>query len=173
MKKTVRKWWWAWDFEKEEKWLNDMAAEGWVLCGVGFCRYEFEMCEPGEYTVRLEFLEHLPKSREGEDYIRFLEETGAEHIGNYVRWAFFRKKCSEGSFDIYSDLPSRVAHLRRMQHMMTPIAAANLCIAIANMNHSGMGLGLINIACAVLLGYGAWRLEKMKKRLRAESGLFE
>ena len=171
MKKTVRKWWWAWDFEKEEKWLNDMAAEGWVLCGTGFCRYEFEKCEPGEYTVRLEFMEHLPRTPEGQDYIRFLEETGAEHIGNYIRWAFFRKKTSEGSFDIYSDLPSRVAHLRRIQCTMLPIAAANLCIGLANMSYSHVGF--INIGCAALLGYGAWRLEKMKKRLREEGSLFE
>ena len=30
-RKTVRKWFWAWDFEKEEEWLNDMAMSGWVL----------------------------------------------------------------------------------------------------------------------------------------------
>lgn len=171
MKKTVRKWWWAWDFEKEEKWLNDMAAEGWVLCGTGFCRYEFEKCEPGEYTVRLEFLEHLPGSAEGGDYIRFLEETGAEHVGSYMRWAYFRKKAVDGVFDIYSDTTSRVAHLRRMQDMIAPIAAANLCIGLANLGHSKVGF--INLGCAALLAYAAWRLEKMKKRLREEGSLFE
>lgn len=172
MRKVIHKWWWAWDFEKEEKWLNDMAAEGWVLCGTGFCRYEFEKCEPGEYTVRLEFMEHLSRSAEGQDYIRFLEETGAEHIGNYIRWAFFRKKCSEGSFDIYSDISSRVAHLRRIQCTMLPIAAANLCIGLSNTSINGW-VGLINIGCAALLGYGIWRLEKMKKRLWEEGSLFE
>ena len=171
MKKVIRKWWWVWDFEKEEKWLNQMAAEGWALCGVGFCRYEFEKCEPGEYTVRLEFLEHLPGSAEGADYIRFLEETGAEHVGSYMRWAYFRKKAVDGVFDIYSDTTSRVAHLRRMQYMIAPIAAANLCIGLANLGHSKVAF--INLGCAALLVYAAWRLEKMKKRIQKESSLFE
>ena len=42
MRKTIRKWFWAWDFEKEEKWLNEMAAKGLALVGVGFCKYEFD-----------------------------------------------------------------------------------------------------------------------------------
>ena len=53
MKKTIKKWFWVWDFEKEEIWLNQMAQSGWVLDGVGFCKYHFVQCEPGEYTVRL------------------------------------------------------------------------------------------------------------------------
>ena len=33
---TVRKWFWVWDFEKEEDWLNEMAMNGWALASVGF-----------------------------------------------------------------------------------------------------------------------------------------
>ena len=29
-RKTIRKWFWVWDFEKEEDWLNEMAMNGWV-----------------------------------------------------------------------------------------------------------------------------------------------
>ena len=32
-RKTIRKWYWVWDFEKEEEWLNEMAQAGWVLDG--------------------------------------------------------------------------------------------------------------------------------------------
>ena len=53
-RKTVYKWFWVWDFEKEERWLNEMALDGWALVGVGWCRYTFERTEPGEYTIRLE-----------------------------------------------------------------------------------------------------------------------
>ena len=53
-KKTITRWFWVWQFEKEEEWLNEMAANGWVLESVGFCRYTFVRCEPGEYTVRTE-----------------------------------------------------------------------------------------------------------------------
>ena len=47
--KTLHKWFWVWEFEKEERWLNEMAQEGWALTCGGFCTYTFEKCEPGEY----------------------------------------------------------------------------------------------------------------------------
>ena len=53
-RKTMTRWFWVWQFEKEEEWLNEMAASGWALESVGFCRYTFVRCEPGEYTVRTE-----------------------------------------------------------------------------------------------------------------------
>ena len=27
-RKTIRKWFWAWDFDKEEEWLENMARNG-------------------------------------------------------------------------------------------------------------------------------------------------
>ena len=47
--KKVTKWYWVWDYEKEELWLNAMAQEGWTLQRIGFCTYYFERTEPGEY----------------------------------------------------------------------------------------------------------------------------
>ena len=44
MRKTIRKWFWVWDFDKEERWLNEMAAQGLALVDVGFARYAFEEC---------------------------------------------------------------------------------------------------------------------------------
>ena len=60
MRTTVRKWFWGWDFDKEEAWLNEMAAKGLALVSVGLGRYEFEETEPREYRVAMELLEHLP-----------------------------------------------------------------------------------------------------------------
>ena len=68
---TERKWFWVWEFEKEERWLNEKALQGWALADVGFCRYTFERCEPGEYTIRLE----MHPADQG--YIDFMAETGA------------------------------------------------------------------------------------------------
>ena len=96
MRKTVRKWIWAWEFEKEEKWLDEMSAQGWVLDKVGFCRYEFVQCEPGEYVTRLEMLEEHVDAEKSKDYIDFVESTGAEYIGHVMKWVYFRKKAAEG-----------------------------------------------------------------------------
>ena len=97
MKKTVRKLFWAWQFEDEEKWLNQMAQDGWALCDVGFCRYTFEQCEMGEYTFKLELLANHTGHSESVKYIGFITDTGAEYIGNVLRWVYFRQKTASGS----------------------------------------------------------------------------
>lgn len=73
-RKTIHGWWWAWNFDKEEQWLNEMAMEGWALYDRGFCVYHFEKTEPGEYMIRLEM--HKPDYA----YEAFMEETGAQHV---------------------------------------------------------------------------------------------
>ena len=84
-KKTVFKLFFVWDFEKEERWLNEMAQEGWVLDNTGFSFYTFVLCEPGEYIIRLEM---NPSS----DYRAFVKELGAEYIGGFINWVYFRRK---------------------------------------------------------------------------------
>ena len=52
------------DYEKEEKWLNDMSAKGLQLVHYSFPRYTFEEGEPGEYTYRIQLLENIPSHLE-------------------------------------------------------------------------------------------------------------
>ena len=105
MSKTIRKWFWVWDFEKEENWLNEMALNGWVLESVGFCTYHFVRCEPGEYAVRLEMHPY------DESYVMFMQETGAKFIGRMMMWIYFHKKTSDGPFDLFSDIDSKIDEL--------------------------------------------------------------
>ena len=60
MRRTIFKIYPAWDFEREEKWLNEMAAKGLSLVAVGLFNYTFEETPPGEYKVRIELLEKWP-----------------------------------------------------------------------------------------------------------------
>ena len=110
-KKTVFKLFFVWDFEKEERWLNEMAQEGWVLDNTGFYFYTFVRCEPGEYIIRLEM---NPSS----DYRAFVKELGAEYIGDRVNWVYFRRKAELGSFELLSDIDSRLTHLSRINRML-------------------------------------------------------
>ena len=88
MSVNVRKLFFVWDFEDEDKWLNDMAAKGMNLTRVGFGKYVFEKGTPGEYQYHLEWLKRFPWHPESRDYIRFLEDTGVEHIGSFKKKAY-------------------------------------------------------------------------------------
>jgi len=113
MKQIIRKIYY--NFEKEERWLNSLAAKGLALTDYSWCRYVFEDKTPGEYTYRIELLDHLATHPESRRYIEFVESTGAECVTTYMRWAYFRKKAADGPFELYSDNASRIAHYRRVR----------------------------------------------------------
>lgn len=164
---TIRKWIWVWDFDKEEQWLNTMAQQGWVLDRVGFCRYEFVRCEPGEYTVRLEMREH------DDAYLGFMADTGAEYVGRMMQWIYFRRKTELGDFDIFSDLDSRIAHLGRIARILKIVGIANLVIGLANSMNPVVDFGWVNLLCATLLMYALGRIEGKQEALEKDRLLME
>ncbi|MBR3694464.1 MAG: DUF2812 domain-containing protein, partial [Erysipelotrichales bacterium] len=126
MRKKFHKWFWVWDVEKEEQWLNMMAQSGWVLDKVGLATYDFISCDPGEYTIRLEMREH------DEAYLDLMREMGAEYIGRVVQWTYYRKRAALGEFDIFSDIDSKIHHLTKIGNGLAVIALGNLLIALIN-----------------------------------------
>ncbi len=144
-KKTVFKLFFVWDFEKEERWLNEMAQEGWVLDNTGFSFYTFVRCEPGEYIIRLEM---NPSS----DYRAFVKELGAEYIGGCVNWVYFRRKAELGSFELLSDI--------------------DLILGITNSLNQAR-YGWLNLLCAAMLSYALGRIHGMKAALEKQRSLHE
>jgi hypothetical protein len=121
--------------EKEEEWLNEMSAKGYAMVSIhGGIFYEFERCEPGEYIYRLELLEQSIISPLSMDYIRFLEDTGVEMVGSWVRWVYFRKKAKDGAFDLFSDLASKVNHFIRIRNFVIPFIFLEYSLALTNIS---------------------------------------
>ena len=160
-RRTMHKWFWVWEFDKEEAWLNEMANTGWVLDRVGFCKYTFVKSEPEEYTVRLEMHD------QDQGYIDFVEETGAEYVGRMAKWIYFRKRTENGKFEIFSDIDSRIHHLERIGKMLTIVGIANLLIGMAN-TFNYINIGWINLLCATLLMYGLGRIHGKKESLERD-----
>lgn len=179
MRRIIKKLFFVWDFDKEEKWLNEMAAKGLCLISAGFCKYEFEDCIPGEYKICLQLLEKSPKHPEMQKYIEFMEETGAEHVGSFTRWVYFRKKACEGEFALFSDNASRVKYLTSMLGFITLIVALNLLIGIENLaiamftGSPATYFGFLNLAIGLFGTPGTIKLWKKRNRMKKECQLFE
>lgn len=179
MRRTIHKCIFFWNFDKEEKWLNEMAAKGLCLISVGFCKYEFEECEPGEYKICMQMLEKMPSNPESQKYIEFLESTGAEHIASFTRWVYFRKRSADGDFELYSDNESRVKYLTRIISFIALLSVLNLLIGAENLFmaialESPLNyLGLINLALGIWCVFGTIKLIKKRKRVKVEGQLFE
>lgn len=188
MRRKIFKLFGIWAFDKEEQWLNEMAARGLSLVSVRFPgSYEFEECAPGEHIVRLELLEHLPQRPESMQYIRFLEETGTQYVGNIFRWAYFRKENNGSGFDLFSDIDSRIKHLKRILMFILPITvllwvsgAINVIFGIMNRHNlafggmnANLGIGISNILLAVLATATIIKLSIKKSKLTKERQLRE
>ena len=180
MRMVIRKWFWAWDFDREEKWLAECAAKGLSLTSVCLCRYEFEEGVPGAYNVRLEMLEHPPTHPESMQYIRFLEETGAEHIGSVNRWIYLRRPAEMGPFDLFSDNASRVRHLGRILSLLTVpvlicfgIGVYNIIFGCTFDSTVNILVGGIDVLVSLLMSVGLYKLYRRRSRLKKEQQIYE
>lgn len=181
MRKVMHKVFMAWQHEKEENWLNEMAAKGWNLVDTSLCRYTFEEGTPGEYQYRLELLEHGAKSQESREYIRFMEDTGAEHIATWFNgWVYFRKKVEDGPFELFSDIDSRVIHFKRIQRLLILVLICELCAGIGQaFQYAATGLKLslgivvFTAVFAVVLLLGIVQIRKQLRRLKEERNIRE
>ncbi len=174
------KWFWAWDFNKEEEWLNEMSEKGLQLTDVKAIRYKFEEGRKNEYTYRIEMLDEFPSNKKSRDYIRFLEETGVEMIGCYLRWIYLRKKKSEGEFDLFSDLDSRINHLTKILYLLACImplellGVINLWRSYSSVNDAfGLIVAILNSILAVTIIMGGSKIYNHRKKLKEERCLHE
>lgn len=120
------------NYQKEEKWINEMAASGWHLVGYKIGRYTFEKGVPGEYDYCIELLEDAPATEKGIEYLTFMEEAGIECVASNLSWVYFRKKSTGEPFMIYTDYASRKKHLQRIMGALAIVLLLNLGIAIFN-----------------------------------------
>lgn len=168
--KKIKKWFWVWEFEEEEQWLNQMAESGWVLEKLGFAVYYFRPCQPGEYIVRCEMRD------KDDSYVNFMESIEAEYVGRMAKWIYFRRKSALGEFQIFSDLESKTAHLGKIAKAMKGVGLANLVIGMANTFNPGLArfpVGWINLLCAALCMYCYGRIQGKLDYIKKERQLTE
>ena len=111
--KRAFKWFWAWNDEQEERWLTEMAQQGWHLQAPGvFGFYTFDKGTPRNVTYRLDF---KTAGKDKAEYLQLFADAGWEHVGEMGGWQYFRKQAPEGeSPEIYTDNASKVHKYQRV-----------------------------------------------------------
>jgi len=165
------------DYEKEEAWVNDMAEQGWHLKRTMVGYFIFEKGEPGQYIYRNE----LVKGKK-QDYYDFLETMNIEFVSKFGVWAYYRKKKSEGPFELFSDSSSKIKYLTSISRLFIAITFLNLLIGfinlyillgesterILNTEVSFLSFVVVIIMCTQIL-----KVERRKKGLQRELHIFE
>lgn len=178
MKHIIRKAFWNW--QKEERWLNEQSIKGLALTDYSWCRYVFEDTPPGEYIYRIELLDQWPSHPTSRKYIEFIEETGAECVATYMRWVYYRKKAADGPFEIYSDFASRIAYRKKVLSFWLFFAILELVIGGYNLTIGILFPSIINAimggALLILCGFfclGVLQMARQIRRMKKEIQLYE
>jgi len=160
------------NYEKEEVWLNKMAASGWHCVDYFLGRYTFEKGKPGEYIYRIQLLEYPLTHVESVSYLEFLEDSGVETIASHMRWVYLRKKATDGPFELFSDRQSRIMHYKRIISMLLPLAIVNLVFGLGLVGNAHP-YNLANLGAAILLAVPINSYYNRLKTLEKESRIHE
>ena len=155
------------NYDKEEQWLNEMAAQGWHLMDYVWGRYLFQKGKPGEYIYRIQLLENPIDHKGSAAYLEFLEEAGIETVASSLRWVYLRKKAAEGPFELFSDRESRIAHYQRIILMLLPLAIVNLLFGLRIFSDDS-AISVLNLAAAAAMAIPITRYRKKIAKLERE-----
>ena len=126
----LTRWFWAWDDDKEESWLREMAQQGWHLRSVALPgRYTFEQGEPRDFVYRLDY---FTEQKDIVNYLQIFQDAGWEYVGEMNSWRYFRKEAFQGeALEIFSDNESKARKYQRILFILV----AFLPILIVNVNN--------------------------------------
>jgi len=117
---TMKKyrWFWPWQDEKEEAWLEEMSQTGWHLKSVQLpCVYFFDKGEPCRNIYRLDYM--LMNKAKIQEYLQIFQDAGWEYIGEMSNWRYWRKLVVSGeTSEIFTDNESKIKKYQRMLAVM-------------------------------------------------------
>lgn len=119
------------DFNKEEKWLEDMAKKGYELEGKSL-GYNFRYAEPEDAVIRIDY-RTFKKQENFIDYCTLFEDSGWKHIAGSKSSGtqYFKKIKEDSEDDIFSDSISKAGKYKRLSKMFINMAICYLPILMA------------------------------------------
>ncbi len=107
----IFKWWWVWDYEEIENWLEQMEAGGLRLVetrfdGVVFC---FEKCIPSKARYCIDYQSKLTP-----EYMTIINDDGWKLYQIGFGWYILRKQYEGERPDLYTDFEGLIARNRSL-----------------------------------------------------------
>jgi len=136
-KKTSFKTYAAWDYDREEKDLDQLSKAGWQLLKGGSFHSTYGKDESAAYRNRIDFNPGiLSNDEEKKRYIEIFEEQGWEFVNaTFNGWCYFRKPIRTGApesdYAIYTDSQSLDEMLKGLSIVVIFAAISYLFVAFA------------------------------------------
>ena len=98
---------WFVDFDKEEKWINEMSGKGWEFWHTNGVIYRFKHCEPAKYIYQIDFDEQKPRTGVG-DYVVFRTQCGDEFVHQWKRKIYWKREAASGPFEAENNVAAKL-----------------------------------------------------------------
>ena len=116
------------DKDKEAKWLNEMANEGWAMKSFFAGVFTFEPCEKGEYQYQIDFCDKAFHLSDG--YKEFMADNDIEVVQTWGFWAILRKKATDGDFVLYTDVDSQIEQYKKINKMFRGVTGLEFLVLL-------------------------------------------
>ncbi|MBD1371886.1 DUF2812 domain-containing protein [Hazenella sp. IB182357] len=110
------------DIDKEEKWLNTMAKQGYIFIGK-LVRYHFRPAQTETSTIKIDY-RSFKNQVDYQDYRTLFEDSGWKHIAGSKNSGvqYFERIDENASKDIFSDISSKAGRYKRLSEMYLTLA---------------------------------------------------
>jgi hypothetical protein len=166
-RKHVFKWFSAWNDNREELWLEQMAGSGWHLIS-GPIVYCFEQGAPAQVRYRLDYRSNAAGL---DEYVNLCRDAGWERVFQFAGWQYFRT-ASPDAPEIYTDSSSRIAKYERLWVVAVLLSittmAGNIAMAISPATglHSSAFFGAYRWFIAALCVVWVYALARLAIHIR-------
>jgi hypothetical protein len=156
-------WFWAWDDEKEEAWLREMAQKGWHFKSVSLPgNYVFEYGEPRNDVYRLDY---FTSAKDKPNYLQLFIDAGWEYLGEMNSWQYFRKLAGVGELpEIFSDNESKSKKYRRILLILVAVLPMLINPLLFGL-HDGDFFGTLSLIQFLLLMFYIYAVLRMLNRI--------
>jgi hypothetical protein len=126
------------NYDKEEKWINEMLKKGYELDDVSF-GYKFSSSRSENATIRIDY-RTFKKIEDFIEYCILFEDTGWRHIAGtkHSGKQYFKKISENSEVDIFSDNFSRAEKYKRLSDVQIALAICYLIISISSISSNNL-----------------------------------
>lgn len=147
------------DFDKEEAWLNRMAAAGHLLVSSGLV-YTFAPIAPGSAVVRVDYRETM-KAADFDDYRNLFHDAGWQHLaGTRSSGAqYFASFSGDAHAEIFSDAASKAQRYKRAIAMHSAVLLPLLIIVTSLFSTGALAIDMPFAPRGWYLTPGLWQMQ--------------
>lgn len=164
--KTTWKWWWGWNPEKIENWLEEMELDGWnlVKIDVNYLRFKFEKGESRKIRYCVDY-----QNKVDNNYFEILKEDRWELVGDKsIPWYMWRKLYENERPNIYTDVKSLMERNNRLFITVGIFLILEIAIFSQMFLHGSDEWGLVSIMFIMIIafiGYITVQIYRYNKKL--------